>query len=81
MVRLGGAWTFLTVGYTYIAMPLLEPLVGYDRAEPEAPAGPRRSTVGRAILWSWLPMKAGLLIYTLGLIVIYLLFFWKKTQD
>lgn len=73
-VWLGGGWTFLTVGYTYVFMPLVEPLVGYDKAEGEAEvkaeAGPprRRSALGRAILWSWLPMKAGLLIYALGLI-------------
>lgn len=67
-VWLGGGWTFLTVAYSYVAMPLLEPLVGYERGEAAGPAGPRRSALGRAILWSWLPMKAGLLIYALGLI-------------
>ncbi len=67
---LGGGWTFLTVAYTYVLMPLLEPLVGYDSGPTGHPAGPpqRRSALGRAILWSWLPMKVGLLIYALGLI-------------
>ena len=33
---LGGGRTFLTVAYTYIAMPLLEPLVGYRRGPAHA---------------------------------------------
>lgn len=54
----------------YVLMPLVEPLVGYDQAQGEGdPARPRRtSALGRSILWAWLPMCAGLLIYVLGLI-------------
>ncbi len=47
----------------YVFMPLIEPLVGYDLAQAEGPAGPRRtSALGWAILWAWLPMCAAVVI-------------------
>ncbi|MEE8371591.1 MAG: alkane 1-monooxygenase [Sphingomonadales bacterium] len=63
---LGGGWTFLTAIYSYVLMPLMDPLIGADTGHLESPEGaPRISPIGRLVLWSWLPMKAALLVFTL----------------
>jgi alkane 1-monooxygenase len=63
--RLGGAWNFLTVGWMFGALPLLDYLLGLDTA-PVLPRERREPGWARffdAILYLWVPIQLALIIW------------------
>jgi alkane 1-monooxygenase len=63
--RLGGAWNFLTAGWVFLALPLLDVLLGDDVA-PVLPRGASDRRWARffdAILYAWVPMQIALLVW------------------
>ncbi|MEZ6184721.1 MAG: alkane 1-monooxygenase [Planctomycetota bacterium] len=56
---LGGPWSFLVLAYAFGLVPLLEPLFGHDRADPEPDPG--RRPLYEAILRGWLPVELAVL--------------------
>ena len=66
-VQWGGAWTWFTPVVVFIAIPLVELLVGRDpfNLDPEAEAMARRQPLFSWILWSHLPIQLGLTLFVL----------------
>jgi alkane 1-monooxygenase len=63
--RLGGAWNFLTAGWAYLAVPLLDVLLGADVAPVLARDDRERGWAGffDAILYLWVPIQLALIAW------------------
>ena len=61
--RLGGAWNFLTVGWVFVLLPLIDHLLGDDTAVVlgRADAGRGWRIFFDAILWGWVPLQLAFL--------------------
>ena len=68
--RLGGGWNFLTAGWMFVALPLLDGLVGADTAPVVVRGEPARGWrwFFDAILYLWLPIQIALLVWAAALI-------------
>ena len=63
--RLGGAWNFLTAGWVFVALPLLDCALGPDTA-PVLPRGAAARGWTRffdALLYAWVPLQIALIVW------------------
>lgn len=58
MTALGGAWTFVPVAVIFIAVPIIDTLVGLN--EHDADPSVERSIAFRLVTWLWVPVQLGL---------------------
>lgn len=58
----GGGWSWFPAVFIFVITPVLDGLLGRDEQDPESGA---RWTYD-LLLWAWVPMQLGLLVWTLG---------------
>ena len=63
--KMGGGWNYLTVGFTFIIMPILDYLVGKDPSNPDENTIPKllEERYYRFITFVWVYVQVGMVIW------------------
>lgn len=66
----GGWWTFQTAFWIYVFIPLVDAMVGSSDKNPDPAAEPGRDRAPgfRLVLWLWVPIQVGFLVWALGVV-------------
>lgn len=62
-MSLGGWWSFLTVGWLFVGLAVIDQAVGLDLSDPPAQTA-RDRTFFRLAVWAWVPVQFSLLAWS-----------------